>query len=206
VKGTTSGDRPSPEPGAAPPASPKQAAILDAALALFSEMTFEGTPVPLVAERAGVGAGTIYRYFASKEALGNAVFRRWKGEMRRRLVDVCPRGLSPRDEMAHWWRALWRFASDEPQGFAFLETHHHEPYLDPESAAAGRAITDAARDYIVRAQAAGAVRRDVAPELLIAMVFGAFTGIVKAAGGKLHFDAASVAATEAAAWEMLRAR
>ena len=33
----------------------KRDASLDAALALFAERTFEGTPVPLIAERAGVG-------------------------------------------------------------------------------------------------------------------------------------------------------
>src|SRR6185369_16360221 len=56
----------------------KRERILDAALSLFAERGFHGTPVPLVAERASVGAGTIYRYFASKEALVNALYQRWK--------------------------------------------------------------------------------------------------------------------------------
>ena len=59
----------------APPVLDKRSAILDAALVLMSERTFAGTPMPLIAERAEVGAGTIYRYFESKEALGNEVFR-----------------------------------------------------------------------------------------------------------------------------------
>jgi AcrR family transcriptional regulator len=29
----------------------------------------------MIAERAGVGAGTIYRYFPSKESFANAVYR-----------------------------------------------------------------------------------------------------------------------------------
>lgn len=36
--------------------------------------------MPLVAERAGVGAGTIHRSFASKEVLVNELFRFWKTE------------------------------------------------------------------------------------------------------------------------------
>lgn len=51
------------------PAADKREAILAAALDLFAERTFEGTPVPLIAERAGVATGTIYRYFESKETL-----------------------------------------------------------------------------------------------------------------------------------------
>ena len=46
----------------------KREAVLGAALELFVERGFHGTTVPEIAERAGVGAGTIYRHFASKEA------------------------------------------------------------------------------------------------------------------------------------------
>ena len=49
-----------------------------AALELFVERGFYGTAVPEIAERAGVGAGTIYRYFESKEALVNALYREQK--------------------------------------------------------------------------------------------------------------------------------
>ena len=52
----------------------KREAILQAALELFAERGFHGTSVPSVAERAGVGAGTIYRHFESKEALALEAF------------------------------------------------------------------------------------------------------------------------------------
>src|SRR5438067_8425981 len=41
----------------------KREAIMSAALELFVERGFYGTAVPEIAERAEVGAGTIYRYF-----------------------------------------------------------------------------------------------------------------------------------------------
>ena len=69
----------------------KREAILDAALHLFTERTFAACPVPLVAERAGVATGTIYRYFPSKEALVNEVYRRWKGELKRIVFRPPPR-------------------------------------------------------------------------------------------------------------------
>jgi AcrR family transcriptional regulator len=61
----------------------KRDAILAAALELFAERGFHGTSVPEIAERARVGAGTIYRYFPSKEALVNALFRAQKLELGR---------------------------------------------------------------------------------------------------------------------------
>jgi AcrR family transcriptional regulator len=45
--------------------------ILDAALDVFSEKGFHLATVDEIAERAGVGKGTLYRYFANKETLFN---------------------------------------------------------------------------------------------------------------------------------------
>ncbi|MGH9027684.1 MAG: TetR/AcrR family transcriptional regulator [Acidimicrobiia bacterium] len=186
-------------------AADKREAILAAALGLFSERTFYGTPMPGVAERAGVGAGTIYRYFDGKEALVNAVYQRWKGEMKRILVDAAPRDRRPREEFGHWWRGLWRFATENPEAFAFLETHHHAPYLDAASQRLAEEMTTTASSFLERAQAAGDVRK-APPELLIALVFGAFTGLAKAAGVRgLTQDDERVAETEECVWNMIRA-
>src|SRR5690348_13149980 len=86
----------------------KEDQILRAGLELFTERTFAGAAVPVVAERAGVATGTIYRYFPSKEALLNAVYQQWKGELKRRLVDdrendPASASRSSREEFHHWW-------------------------------------------------------------------------------------------------------
>src|SRR3954447_23085845 len=46
-----------------------RAAVVDAALELFAEHGFEQTSVATVAERAGVSAATVARYFPAKESL-----------------------------------------------------------------------------------------------------------------------------------------
>lgn len=177
--------------------------VLEAALELFEERTYGSTPMPLVAERAGVGAGTIYRYFPSKEALANAIYRDGKEQMRRYLVDRIPAGLDPRDEFSHWWRQLFAFAADHPAAFAFVETHHHAPYLDAESKAAGAPVDLAAVQLARRGQASGVIREGP-PGELIAMVFGAFVGLVRAAReGYVTLDDALRTRTEAAIWGLL---
>src|SRR5712691_447598 len=40
-----------------------------AALYLFAERGADATPVPMIAERAGVAVGSLYRYYANKEEL-----------------------------------------------------------------------------------------------------------------------------------------
>jgi AcrR family transcriptional regulator len=47
----------------------KRAAILDEAIRAFAELGFRGTDVQVIADRARVGKGTVYRYFRSKEDL-----------------------------------------------------------------------------------------------------------------------------------------
>src|SRR5215211_1902980 len=53
----------------------KEKAILDAALDVFAERGFAEARLADVAARAGVAKGTIYLYFASKEALFEALIR-----------------------------------------------------------------------------------------------------------------------------------
>jgi len=52
-----------------------QEKILDAALEVFSHKGFHVATVDEIAERAGVGKGTLYRYFSNKETLFNELVR-----------------------------------------------------------------------------------------------------------------------------------
>jgi AcrR family transcriptional regulator len=47
----------------------KRQAILDEAIRTFAEVGFRRADVQVIADRAGVGKGTVYRYFRSKEDL-----------------------------------------------------------------------------------------------------------------------------------------
>jgi AcrR family transcriptional regulator len=47
----------------------KRQAILEQAIRTFAELGFRGTDVQVIADRAAVGKGTVYRYFHSKEDL-----------------------------------------------------------------------------------------------------------------------------------------
>jgi len=185
--------------------SDKRAAILDAALALFSERGFHGTAVPLVAAQAGVGAGTLYRYFASKEALVNALYRHWKQALAAALLEGFPIDAPPRAQFAECWRRLSRFALENPRAFVFLELHHHAPYLDADSRAADVAVLGPLRAFADHAQRAR-VLKDQPPELLMALVFGAVVGIVRAAeAGHLPIDTAEAfARSESLVWEAIR--
>jgi len=80
-------------PPSAPPADPaKRRAILQACFELFAERGFRSTDVEAVAERAGVGKGTVYRYFGNKEELflatADSSMKELESHILESLVDV----------------------------------------------------------------------------------------------------------------------
>lgn len=111
----------------------KREAIFAAALALFAERGFHGTSVPDIAQRAGVGAGTIYRYFEGKEALVNALYQHYKGVLVQGLLHGFDPDAPPRAAFHGFWTNAVAFVRASPQAFDFLELHHHAPYLDKKS-------------------------------------------------------------------------
>ncbi len=58
-----------PSPPPPPETAGKSKKILEQAIRTFAEMGFRGTDVQLIADRAGVGKGTVYRHFGAKEDL-----------------------------------------------------------------------------------------------------------------------------------------
>jgi AcrR family transcriptional regulator len=180
----------------------KRAAILDAALELFVERGFYGTAVPAVAERAGVGAGTIYRYFANKEALVNELYREWKQAISTFVLRDFPSNAAPRQQFAHAWKQLCLFVEAHPRVYAFLELHHHAPYLDEESRAVEQRIFDFASAVLTAAQAKGLVRAGP-PAMLLALLHGAFIGLVRfRREGRFDWTPEALAAAEQACWDM----
>ncbi|HEV8320376.1 MAG TPA: TetR/AcrR family transcriptional regulator [Myxococcota bacterium] len=182
----------------------KREAILDAALELFAERGFHGTPVPLVAERAGVGAGTIYRYFESKEALVNALYQSWKTKLGAALMEDFPFDRPVREQFHVYWERMVRFVRQHPRAFAFLELHHHAPYLDDTSRAIEAQLLQVASDFLEQT-AKQQVTKALPPALLMAIVFGAFAQLIKASWlSEITLTDEIMDAAEACCWEAIR--
>ncbi|HEX5117986.1 MAG TPA: helix-turn-helix domain-containing protein [Pseudonocardiaceae bacterium] len=158
------------EPGMRADARRNRARIVAAAQEAFAD---EGLSVPLdeIARRAGVGAGTVYRHFPTKEALFETI--------------VLGRVTAMGDRIRHW-------AADPDPGPAFFtmidvlaEQGVMKRDLTDALTSAGVDISDRlaeARDSIrasmgtllARAQAAGAVRPDVTTDDLSTLLSTVF--------------------------------
>ncbi len=182
----------------------KREIITDAALDLFVERGFFGTVVPDIAAQAGVGAGTIYRYFDSKEALVNSIYRQEKLRFASVVTDDFPFTAPTREQFRVLFMRMATFTVAHPKSFVFLELHHHARYLDAESRAVEERMLMLMSHVIVQAQA----RRDLKaapPRLVMGIVMGAFVGVVRSAiEVEQPLDDVNWALAEQCLWEAVR--
>jgi AcrR family transcriptional regulator len=128
--------------------------LVAAARAAFSE-NGTGAPLEEVAERAGVGIGTLYRHFPTRQALLEAVYVDEVEAMARAAEDLSE--LPPWEALSQW---LHQYV-----GFAATKRALNEALLEaaPDSnvlLACRTAITGAGNALVERAQRAGVVRTD----------------------------------------------
>jgi AcrR family transcriptional regulator len=155
--------------------------VLEAAEAAFAAEGLS-VPVDVIAERAGVGVGTLYRHFPTKEKLFEAI--------------VIGRMI----ELAAEARARLEFDDPEAAFFGFLQHLVLQASLkrDLINALSGAGVEleqvmaevkgdmeDAVGALLARAQEAGAVRKDVAPAVVMSLV-----GATCMAADKSHLTAA----------------
>ena len=108
--------------------SDKRKEIMQATLELIAEQGFHGAPMAMVAQRAGVGAGTIYRYFESKDALIAGIFT----ELEKKVVESLMQGYSLeqplRVRFIYLSTMIIRYFMDNATQFRFIEQYMNSPY------------------------------------------------------------------------------
>jgi len=128
--------------------------LVAAARALFTERD-TSAPLEDVAERAGVGIGTLYRHFPTRQALLEAVYVDEVEAMARAAADLSE--LPPWDALSQWLHQYVGFAATKRAlNEALMET-------DPDSKVlltCRIAMKQAGTELVERAQRAGVVRAD----------------------------------------------
>jgi AcrR family transcriptional regulator len=102
--------------------------ILDAALQLFAENGFHSAPMSRLAQMAGVGVGSIYRYFKDKNHLVHAVFEHVDQALTAMLAASFDPDLSDRDQLTSMLTHLIYYLHSHPLKFRFLEQYYSSPY------------------------------------------------------------------------------
>lgn len=110
-------------------AQDKRADVLRAALTLISEQGFHGTPMSQIATQANVGMGTIYRYFAGKEDLINALYIEIKQKLAQQALHGDSDQLPLRERFLLLLRNMAMFFIDNPAELLFIEQYANSPLI-----------------------------------------------------------------------------
>jgi len=143
------------------------ARLLSAAMTAFTEHGADDASLEEIARRAGVGIGTLYRHFPTRQALLEAVYRDQVDALRARANELLDSD-EPAEALAAWLRALGTFSSTKHNlTSALLATIGKDSDL---LSSCSTVICDAADILLKRAQEAGAVRADADARDLIRLV------------------------------------
>src|ERR1700676_2705988 len=140
--------------------------LLDAALALFTGSQHDGT-LSAVAERAGVGIGTLYRHFPTRDALVEAVYR---SEVQR-LSDAAPKLLQkmPAEAALEEWLRRYSALIVAKRGLKEALQSIFEPGSETSAYSRDR-ITAAVTLLLDAAANSGAIRGDADPQDILLAV------------------------------------
>ena len=142
--------------------------VLEAAKAVFSAGGSEAS-LEAVARRAGVGIGTLYRHFPTREALYEAVYRR-EVEQLGDLAEQLQCAPEPVDALRRWLRANVEFVATKKGMAAALalvaagSTELHAYSFDR--------LTKAIGTLLARAVAAGEIRGDISADDVLRALIG----------------------------------
>ena len=142
--------------------------LLRSAMAVFATSGVDA-PVREIAEKAGVGIGTVYRHFPQRADLVAAVFRQ--------QIDACADAApvlaaehEPGEALARWMQRYAAFIAAK-RGLASA-LHSGDPTFDTLPAYFQQRLEPALRALLEAAAAAGQVRKDIAAKDLLGAVAG----------------------------------
>lgn len=200
-----------PERARIAPAGPsKRDIIVRATIRLLASHGFHGTPVALIAQEAGVGAGTIYRYFKDKDTLVVEVFRQVDEEFKKTLLHGYDETMPIRERFMHLCRGIFRYSLENPDEFKFMEQFYNSPYgTNLRRQKLGNDSCCDSRDFPLQQVLACGQAQGVIKELpfgaLLALAIGPIIWLVKDnIAGLVRLDAALINATIAALWDAVR--
>src|SRR2546425_13329716 len=179
--------------------------LIRAALELFTSVGYHLTTTPLIAKKAGVAEGTIYRHFDSKQHLLNELYRAAGRWALRVVKEADGLKVGPREKLAELGRGLVAGAAREPAVAQLFFVQRHADLLDDESHKVARDFRLSLESLMAQGKADGSVKPG-AVEVWAAVWLGVMSlPMERVAGREWSETHAGVALALDAAWDAVAA-
>lgn len=177
---------------------------LDAALPLLVERGLWAVSLGDIAEVADLEPAVVGGLFRDSGVVANELYRKWKGELASTILGEGLIDAEPREQFRLFWYRAADFSMLYPHATAFMRASNHAPWLDETSLALETQVHAMLVGFFAQLRAAK-VLRDETPEVLVAIVLGAFDGVFEAARrGRLPMTDAVTASAERAVWAAIK--
>ena len=180
----------------------KRDAILDAMLEIVVERGFHDAPMSLVAQRSGASAGVIYHYFASKEAIIQALYERIRVLKRESLLEGFSPEQDPRESFIQACVNAYTFYRKHKREMRFYEQYTHAGFTcAPETAPADERAEAFFRRFSSRS--AGGVLKEWPADVVNEMTLNL---VIRLAGQKRKISEALLREIADSMWQVVKAK
>lgn len=151
----------------------KQTDIMQAAIRVFSEHGFDGAKMEFIAKEAGIGKGTVYEYFESKERLFEEILKFSIEKFRLGLKDCMDQGETIEERLLNCSRYNAEFLNNHMDIVQIaLQVNMLSKEIRVQLIAEHAAILEHYTELVKVAKAKGEFRADLDEELATHCIFG----------------------------------
>ena len=188
----------------------KRIRILEATLMLIAAQGFHNTPTSQIAETAGVGVGSIYRYFKDKDELIHELFRYVITKEGQSLLKDYNPAAPIRQQFMQLCTGMIQYAVEHPTEFTFIEQYFNSPY--GLSLRREKMFGDGERDTdkpplhrLFEAAKAQQIVKDLPLVVLGALTFGPVIALLRDIhAGLFEYDAEIMRSVVEACWDAIK--
>lgn len=182
----------------------KRTAIMQAAMELIAEQGFHGTPTSQIAQKAGTGVGTIYRYFKDKDELIEEIHTMAHGLFLGSFAASYDPQRPVRENYLSIFTALTRLFIAHPFEIRFMEQYYNSPYGVAKKRSEEYACDKPLFQFFEQGKQQQAIK-DFPMEVLMSLSFGPIIFVTRDhLNGFVNLDDTLIAAIVEASWDAVK--
>lgn len=152
----------------------KKECILKTTLELIKENGFHGTPISLIAQKAGVASGTIYHYFPSKDAIIIELNHVIKTQMVSAMFSGANTKKEFKQQFFDGWMNLVKYFINNPSALIFIQQFNSSPYVKLASSVNTKTSLNKFNEFFQSGMDKGFLKQ-MEYKLIASVVFGCIT-------------------------------
>lgn len=185
-------------------ATDKRNAIIQAAMELIADQGFHGTPTSQIAQQAGTGVGTIYRYFKDKDELIEETHTKVHAVFLSTFAENYDPRLPVRENYRCIFTALTRLFIAHPFEIRFMEQYYNSPYGVAKKRSEEYASDKPLFQFFEQGKQQLAIK-DFPMDVLMSLSFGPIIFVTRDhLNGFVNLDDALIATIVEACWDAIK--